>query len=243
MLIYAISPDHRDDGGRTIPHTHTSEAPHDTQTILVRDSGHTMRWLANDIKNRVDSFRSGTGRNNTNIWALRIGSHGNAGYVSIGEGLTVHNASEFSVLANRYFSPTGRGIEIWGCAVAAADLYINSSPDVDFNGDGIPESWSEDRFPLYQTHTMDLARITRDRHLRRGPRYPSSLRGTRDVRGSIEDGRGYRMMHALAQAANTSVTGAFDIQIPELQERDWEWEGTGLLRVEPSGESRIVPLA
>ena len=248
MIIYALSndyDDHREFGGRTSPRTHSSGSPHDTQTINVLRN-YTIEWLANDIKNRVDAFRSATGRTDTKIWLLRMESHGNAGQMFIGRGLNRETASEFGILAENYFVPYdegGQGIELWGCCVASART-INPAPrDIDLDGDGTLDGWSPEAFALFQSYNSELGHITAMPDIRRGSSYPSVLRGTRDISGSVEEGRGYRMMNVLAQAADTKVTAAYDIQLSELDGADWQWEGTGLLTVFPGGGYEMTPLA
>ena len=244
MIIYALSndyDDHREEGGRTVPRSHLSGSPDDVQTIDVMRS-YTIEWLANDIKNRVDIFRSETGRPDTKIWVLRISSHGNAGRMYIGGGLDRETAERFSVLADGYFAEDGRGIEFWGCNVASAQI-INPAPrDVDYDDDGTLDGWSPEAFVRFQNYQTALGRVTHKRELRRGLSYPELLRGSRDRSGSVDEGIGYRMMAALARAANTKVTAAYDIQIPEMDGLDWEWEGTGLLTVSPNGDYETVPL-
>lgn len=248
MIIYALSQDYEDHselGGRTSPLSHTAGLPHETQTINVLRS-YTIEWLANDIKNRVDTFRRETGRDNTKIWLLRIASHGNAGYMSIGRGLNRETSVHFRVLDENYFVPIddgGQGIELWGCSVASAAV-INPAPrDIDLDDDGIGDAWSAEAFAAFQSYNSELGRATALPDIRRGAAYPSILHGARDVSGSVEEGRGYRMMHALAMAANTKVTAAYDIQIPDLNGLRWEWEGTGLLSVFPDGEYETLPLS
>lgn len=247
MIIYALSNDrgdHTELGGRTAPSSSLPGSPDDTQTINVLRN-YSIEWLANDIKARVDGFRSGTGRTDTKIWLLRISSHGNAGYMFIGRGLDRETAEQFRVLADDYFVPHtegGLGIELWGCNVASANT-INPAPyDVDLDGNGTLESFSSEAFIAYQNYQFELSRATDVRACRRGSLYPSILRGARDRSGAIEEGHGYRMMAALARAANTKVTAAYDIQIPEMDGLDWEWEGTGLLTVFPDGEYVTTPL-
>ncbi len=248
MIIYALAQDYEDHselGGRTAPRTHSSVSSHETQTINVLRS-YSINWLANDIKNRVDTFRRETGRNNTKIWLLRIASHGNAGRMFIGNGLNRETAAEFAVLSDNYFvsfDEGGQGIELWGCSVASAAV-INPAPrDIDLDGDGIGDGWSPEGLAAYQRYNAELGRVTTVPDMRRGSSYPSLMRGARDVSGLVEEGRGYRMMHALATAANTKVTAAYDIQIPDLDGMDWEWEGTGLLTVFPDGDYETLPLS
>lgn len=249
MIIYALSndyDDHLEEGGRTVPRSHSSGSPDDVQTINVLRS-YTIQWLANDIKARVDNFRSQTGRLDTKIWLLRISSHGNAGHLFIGRGLNRETAENFRVLADNYFVPYaegGLGIELWGCCAASAAI-VNPDPpfDVDLDGDGDFDGYSDEVTAAYLNYNYELGRITAMPDVRRGTSYPSVLRGTRDTSGSVEEGRGYRMMHALARSANTKVTAAYDIQLAELNGMDWSWEGTGLLTVFPDGDCETLPLS
>lgn len=240
MMIYALSPEHTEFGGRTTPSRHT-RAPHHTETILV-DSSYTMEWLANEIKSSIDARRIETGRANTKLWVLRIASHGNAGQMSIGQGLNVNTADAFSVLSNNYFEPEGPGIELWGCAVASATI-IGYGRDVDLDGDGRSDAYSESQFRQFQEFNLQSTLVHRTPSLHRGASYPGILRGGRETSGAVENGLGYRMMYALARAAQIKVKGAFDVQFAELDGRDWEWEGTGLLTVLPDGTYTTLSLS
>lgn len=247
MIIYALSTDsddHREEGGRTVPRPHSPGSPDDTQTINVLRS-YSIEWLTNDIKNRVDGFRGGTGRADTKIWLLRISSHGHAGLMYIGRGLDRETAEQFNVLADDYFVPYaegGQGIELWGCSVASAQTIDSGVYDIDTNNNGIYDAWSDEALDIRRNYTRNVGLITRTPSMRRGAFYPADLRGERDFSGSVEEGSGYRMMHALARAANTKVTAAYDIQLAELNGLDWQWEGTGLLTVFPDGDYETTPL-
>lgn len=240
MIIYALSPDHTEFGGRTVPRRAVA-APHHAQTIWV-DASYTMSRLANEIKSSIDARRIETERPDTKLWVLRITSHGNAGRMSLGsDGLNINTADAFSVLANDYFEPEGQGIELWGCAVASANT-IGYGLDVDTNNDGRPDAYSELQFGQFQEFNRQETLVHRTPGLRRGASYPRILRGERETSGAVESGLGYRMMHALAQAAQIKVKGAFDVQFAELDGADWEWEGTGLLTVFPDGTHSTLSL-
>ncbi len=52
------------------------------------------------------------------IWLLRLCAHGDAGYMELGEGLTVNTALRFKSLRG-FFTQGGPGIEIHACGVAS----------------------------------------------------------------------------------------------------------------------------
>ncbi|HEX6278713.1 MAG TPA: hypothetical protein VFZ49_01740 [Pyrinomonadaceae bacterium] len=234
MLVYVLSEgDHLE--GRTPPRGHTAASPHDTQVITVpAGDENTMTWLADEVKARVDRFRDETGRRDTMIWALRIASHGNAGFMAIGAGLDPHSAIAFSSLSG-YFSSQGPGIELWGCAAASA------SP-ID-PGYGTDDVYTEQEFEAYLRWNDAGAIATRVPGHRRGTDYPALLRGTRTYRERVVSGRGYRLLQELARAAQVNATAAFDTQFPEFNGDNWQWEGTGLLTVFPDGGHRITELS
>ena len=243
MIIYVLSSDGFEGvGSRSAPRAHTSGEPYDAQTIIVEPS-YTMLWLADDIKHRVDRFRRETGRADEKIRMLRMDSHGNAGEMTIGEGLNVHTADAFGVLRNGYFEPESGGIELWGCGVASAaridDFYTF---DVDSNGDGIMDIRSRERQIMYENFEEAINWVYTHPSSRRGMWFRPILRGSDPASGNVEDGLGYRMMHTLAAAAQTSVTAGYDMQIPDLDGADWEWDGARLLRVHPNGDSEIISL-
>lgn len=239
MMIYALSPEHTEFGGRTIPER-DSRPPSDAETIRV-DRSYTIQQLANEIKSIIDLRRTETGIADLKLWMLRIASHGNAGYMSLGEGLSINTAGAFSILSN-YFVTEGAGIELWGCAVASATI-LGYGFDVDIDGDGRFDAYSSSRFTLVQEFNRQETIVHRTPALQRGASYPGILRGGRDVSGSVVNGRGYRMMYALARAAHIKVTGAYDVQFAELGGRNWEWEGTGLLTVLPDGGYSTLSLS
>jgi hypothetical protein len=226
MLIYALAPGHEEFGGRTV---------HETQVITVRNS-YTMNWLSNDIKNRIDTFRASTGRTRTKIWCLRIASHGTAGIMDIGDGLDIFTANVFNVL-DGYFEPEGAGIELWGCDVAAAFPIDTHEPDIDGVG------WSDvEDARLHLEYENALRRANYIPELQRGTRFPEILRGSRTISGSVTAGDGYRMMLALAEASNTTVTAGFDVQFASMNGTEWEWDGTALLKVFRDGRYQIITL-
>jgi len=69
-----------------------------------------------------------------NIWLLVMLAHGNKGWLQLGQGLTAATASQFGAL-RPYMTPTGKGIEILGCAVAS-DTPVADNPFVGLCGTG-----------------------------------------------------------------------------------------------------------
>lgn len=60
--------------------------------------------------------------------------------------------------------------------------------------------------------------------------------------GAHRSGRGYRLLHELARAAQVNGAAAFGTQFSEFNGDDWQWEGTRLLTVYPDGGHRITEL-
>lgn len=224
MIFYVLAGDET----RTVSAEH--EGNRGTQTINFRNS-YTIPWLANDIKNRVDQYREGTGRTSAKISLLRMASHGNAGGHMFYNKLTIGTSPQFKVL-NNYFEPHGRGIELWGCNVAAASTH----------DPGYRDSHSQ----------AGQAHIARQYELLRNP--STSLSGSqthpefqRDRPTPSRLGVGYEFMRVLAFATNTNVTAAYDTQhrdTSEFQHRRvrWKWDGRGLLIVYPNGDFRLIDL-
>lgn len=215
MIIYVLANDEQ----RTVSSEH--ENREGVQTINFSSSD-TIPDLANNIKSRVEAER-------TTISLLRMASHGNAGGHMFYRRLTIGSAPQFKVLHNK-FAPGGRGIELWGCNVAAASLH----------------QASDYRSPEGQAQIIRHLELMRDpsTHLR-GPQTPSEFQ--RDQPTPSRLGVGYGFMKVLAYATNTTVTAGYDTQhrdTSEFADRRvrWKWDGRGLLKVFPDGRYQMIPL-